>query len=268
LLALVGAGCTGLRREPWVLDSGDLSAGPVRRGAWIASYPQALATAIDALEGLLGPPALEVRVVFLPDRATFEALLLEVGYPPHLAANAAAEMRAIGGYRHVLVNESRLSRLEWPQVTALFVHELVHVLQYELGGGVRGQSEQWVREGLAEWVEVQALEQLQVITSATEVRRLALAHVRSIEPDAVPALTVLATFPEWVEQGRRRKELRLYDLALAAVDVLVEKTDLAAVHDYFARFAHSQDREQNFAASFGRSLDAFDGEFRRHVWPD
>src|SRR5262249_62084198 len=47
----------------------------------------------------------------------------------------------------------------WPGGLA---HELTHVVQYQLAGGRRGRSEQWLREGMADWVACQVLERLGV----------------------------------------------------------------------------------------------------------
>jgi hypothetical protein len=265
VVAVLAAGCAAVTSEPWVLDSKDMSTGPVRRAAWISSYPQALATALDALQRDVGLPPLQVRVVFLPDEHTFERLLLEIGYSPDLAASAAANMRAIGGFRHILVNEARLARLGWADRTGVFAHELAHVLQYELGGGVRGTSEQWIREGFAEWVELEVLESIAAIPAAAEARRSALRELRSMEPGQLPPLPALATFPQWVAAAQGQAAARVYDLGLTAVDALIDRHGIDAVETYFASFAARQDRRANFEAAFGQSVEAFDCEFQCEV---
>jgi hypothetical protein len=42
------------------------------------------------------------------------------------------------------------------------------------------------------------------------------------------------------------------------VDLLLERHGLAAVVDYFKRFASSDDRAGNFRAAFGEDPDAFE----------
>jgi hypothetical protein len=56
-----------------------------------------------------------------------------------------------------LLNELRLSNLEWGDRVALLAHEMAHSFQYELGGGRRGTSDQWLREGFADWVAIGVL---------------------------------------------------------------------------------------------------------------
>ena len=267
LFALVTAStaCATLAREPWVLDSASMRTEPVARAAWVATWPQALASVLDVFQREWRFPRLDVRLVFLPDDATFERLLLEIGYSPELARNSVATMRAIGGHRRVLINESRLDDDEWPARVGLLAHELTHVLQYELGGGTRGQSDQWLREGFADWIETGVLARLGAVDAAqlrTDVRR----RLRSTRADRYPPLLELATFPNWVTENRRRPGADLYAEAAVAVTILVERHGIERVLDYFGRFAARQARAANFQEAFGESLEAFDRAFRTEVW--
>ncbi|HEY8537146.1 MAG TPA: hypothetical protein VIL25_11870 [Vicinamibacterales bacterium] len=264
-LLVLGGGCASTPRGPWVLDSREVRARPTRVGEWIGTYQQALATTLDVFEKDLGFPALEVRLVFLPDRPTFERLLLEIGYPAQLARDAAADMTAIGGHRSVLLNEERVERRSWPERIGLLAHELTHVLQYELGGGIRGESDQWLREGFAEWVETQVLRALHLGGEADPVRA-ARRELRAYGPDELPPLTSLATFPDWVTRGRQGVGPLLYAQAFAAVSFLIERHGMPAVLDYFSRFARSQDRTGNFQAAFGETRESFEAAFRESVW--
>jgi hypothetical protein len=255
------AACATGRGGPWVLDSPSLASRPVARAEWVASWPQALASVLDVFVTQLGLPRLEVRLVFLPDDATFEALLREIGYDPELARSTAATMAAIGGHRRVLLNEARMADDGWPARVGLIAHELAHVLQYELGGGVRGTSDQWLREGFADWVELQALAALGVV----EVGPVRAELVRRTRGAQVPPLSRLATFPDWVAANERSRGVDLYGAAQLAVDLLIERHGVDAVLGYFRRFAASQQREAHFAAAFGRTLSAFDEDFRRSL---
>ncbi|HEX7085633.1 MAG TPA: hypothetical protein VF198_04680 [Vicinamibacterales bacterium] len=266
VLVLLGPGCATTPRGPWVLDSREMRVRPTRVGEWIASYQQALAATLDVFEKDLGFPPLEVRLVFLPDEPTFEALLLEIGYPAPLARDAAADMTAIGGHRSVLLNQERVERRSWPERVGLLAHELTHVLQYELGGGTRGESDQWLREGYAEWVESRVLQSLHLGDGDGDALREARGRLRGHRPETLPPLTALGTFPEWVSRGRQGVGPLLYTQAFAAVAFLIERHGTPAVLDYFSRFAKSQDRNGNFEAAFGESREAFEAAFRQSVW--
>jgi hypothetical protein len=262
VIALVAASaCATIDREPWVIDSPSLTGGPVARAEWVASWPQALASVLDVFTSRLGLPALEVRLVFLPNDATFERLLLEIGYPPDLARDTTSTMTAIGGRRSVLLNESRMADDSWPARVGLLAHELTHVLQYELGGGVRGTSDQWLREGFADWVELQVLIELRAVEAAPFRGDL----LRRTKGADLPPLSALATFPSWVAENRARPGADLYAAAQVAVDLLIQRHGVTAVLDYFRRFAASQERQAHFEAAFGQTIDAFDADFRRHL---
>jgi hypothetical protein len=267
LLAMASAGgCATVPREPWVVESAAMRATGVRRVDWVGSWPQALATVLDVFERDLGLPRLPVRLVFLPDDRRFEQLLLEIGYTPALARDTARTMTAIGGHGNVLLNEARLAGDGWTERVALLAHELTHVLQYRLGGGTRGQSDQWLREGFADWVEMRVLEELGAAEAAA-ARADALRRLRAVRPDRLPPLSALATFPDWVARNQERTEGDLYEQAQVAVTVLVEQRGAARVIEYFQRFAERQARAANFEEAFGESVEAFDRRFRTHVWP-
>ena len=88
----------------------------------------------------------------------------------------AQTLVAVSGYRRVLINDAAVRELPWPYRIALLAHELTHTIQYEWGGGTRGTSEQWLREGFADWVEMETLVALGFTTReqarATVIRRL------------------------------------------------------------------------------------------------
>ena len=260
------AACASAPREPWVLASDELRGSPARHMEQVGSYPEAVATGIYIMERELGLPRPQARFVFVPDDQTFEAQLLQIGYPEDLARNASQLMTAIGGHRAVLVNEQRLSRQPWPGRMVTLAHELTHVLQYELGGGTRGTSAQWLREGFAEWVAMRVMATLGQIDPLA-VRREAIMRVRAAAPaEQFARLDALATFPAWVDQSRRPAGSRLYDFALIGATALVERHGLDAVLGYFRRFAARQDPAANFLDAFGETERAFETTFRGIVW--
>jgi hypothetical protein len=280
--------CATAPREPWVLSSDGLGPPLHRDVGRISTYPEALATTLDVMQRDLGLPTVPVRLVFLPDARRLRDLLVRIGYPPELAREAARQMAAIGGHRIVLINQARLESEGWPARLALLAHELGHVLQYELGGGTRGTSAQWVREGLSDWLGLRVMETLDRAERGRAWNR-ALARVRSPDRTQVmtlggpgslpgwvervpsrvrlPPLGALGSFPDWVEQLRGEAGGALYDYAFVAVSTLVEERGLPAVLGYFALFAERQDPAANFLEAFGQTEAQFEERLQRVVRP-
>jgi hypothetical protein len=252
----------------------------------ISTYEEALATVLQAMQGELGLPRLQVTLVFLPDARGLEALLLRIGYPPPLARSAARQLVAIGGYRTVLVNQARLESQGWRWRLFILAHELAHVLQYELGGGTRGASAQWLREGFAEWVatrvtagpeqvEDQKARQQAIIRMRTYAQSrfpvtLAPGGFARGEPFparvVVPPLSELRSFPQWLEQSRGDAGPVLPDYAFLAVDTLLEQHGRPAILRYFELFAVRQDAAANFLEVFGESEEQFEGRLPGILW--
>lgn len=226
----------------------------------IADYERAVAAIAEIFRRDLGFPAFPVTFRLYADGSAFEAALLEAGYDPALARDTAAAMVAVGGYRRVLLNESGLTPLSWPARVSLLAHEMAHSLQYEWGGGVRGHSDQWLREGFAEWVAVRVLERLGAV-ALEDLRRHRREELRRARPGRLPALDEMVTFPQWVAVTGRAGALA-YTRAFLAVDALVEQHGVAAVAQYFQLFVLSPDRAANFRIAFGGDLASFEVSLR------
>src|SRR5690606_9486610 len=125
----------------------------------------------------------------------------------------------------------RVERRSWPERVGLLAHELTHVLQYELGGGTRGESDQWLREGYAEWVERRVLQSLRL--GNDDALREARGQLRLHGPETLPPLTELGNYPEWISRGRHGVGPLLYAEAFTAVAFLIERHGMPAVLDYF-----------------------------------
>lgn len=236
----------------------------VSRGDRIRTWPQAVSAVVEALEGPLGLPRVEFRVLFYQGRAAFERGLVEEGYPADVARRAAAALDGAGIPGRVLLNERAVARVPWSKRVAMLAHELVHVLQYELAGGRRSSSEQWLREGFAEWVSGKALESLYPVAAGTARSRAGRAVERA-GPSLFPALSEMATWDQWVDLRTRRPGLPTYPYAFLAADLLVERHGVAAVLDYFRRFAASNDAASNFEAAFGETRGEFEAAFRARL---
>jgi hypothetical protein len=289
LAALMLGACATVPREPWLLETGELREPPVTDLERISTYPQALATTLDIMQRDLGLPTLHARLLFLPDTKSLEAVLLRAGYPPKLARDSARSLVAIGGHRIVLINQSRLEREGgWPNRVSFLAHELAHVLQYELGGGKRGTSAQWLREGFAKWVEVRVLETLGR-ESCAKARHQAIMRIRNqgqlrvmafgqtgalldrVERSnlqaRVPPLPALGSFPDWVEQSRGESGAVLYDYAFVATLLLLEEHGVVPVMRYFELFAERQDPAASFLEAFGEREEELEERLREIVSP-
>ena len=258
-LTLAAGGCAGREEWPRQMTTTALQARPTTRGSWIVDYDTALVSIARVMDEDLHLPIVPVNLRFYHDRDAFRAALEADGYDGDLAVDAASSMTAITGYRRVLLNDAELRGLEWPSRIALLAHELAHTVQYELAGGRRGASEQWLREGFAEWVEVQVLTALGFTTPAAAGR---IAEDRVGRAGELPSLLAMSTFSEWVRAGLDAGTDGIYAQALLAAGVLVEEHGTPAVLEYFRSFERSDDRFGNFARAFGQDLRAFDEAFR------
>jgi hypothetical protein len=237
---------------------------PALRLDEIEDYRTAAGTVARIFQRDLGFPPFPVTFEFYPSVEAFEKKLVAVGYDAALARSTASAMTAVGGYRGVLLNDAKFARLPSAERVAMLAHELGHSLQYELGGGKRGASDQWLREGFAEWLSIRVLERLDG-ASMTGVRRDRQRALRAAGRAKTPRLTDLVTFPTWVRAAERYGG-SMYALAFLAADFLLERHGVPAVVDYFKRFATSDDRIGNFRAAFGEELNAFEAALAARLW--
>jgi hypothetical protein len=265
LFAAAALACAcAVSHEPRLVSVPQPGLRPVSRLDQIFDYRTAAATVVAISERELGFPPFPVTFRFYAHQDAFEKALLGVGYEPALARATANTMTAVGGHRGVMLNEMRLAMLPWGERVALLAHEMGHSLQYELGGGRRGTSDQWLREGFAEWLAVRVVERLDRVSLAA-IRSARQSDVRTAGRAKVPPLADLVTFPQWVRAGERQGPA-IYALSFVAVDLLLERHGVPAVVEYFKRFAVSEDRIANFRAAFGEDIDAFEAALSERVW--
>jgi hypothetical protein len=237
---------------------------PVAHLDQIFDYRTAAVTIASIIDRDLGFSSFPITFRFYPNRDAFERALLDSGYDAALARKTATTMVAVGGHRAVLVNDARLSSTSWPDRVAMLAHEVGHSLQYELCGGRRGASDQWLREGFAEWLSIRVIEELGD-PSMADIRRERQRALRATGRSKTPRLEQLVTFPQWVRAGERQGAAA-YALAFVAVDFILERHGVDAVLDYFRRFAASEDRSGNFRAAFGEDLDTFQESLADRIW--
>ncbi len=247
---------------PRLIHVRDLPERPVYAADWITSDRNAAAVAMAVMERELHLPRLDVTLHFLPNRDAFRQALRDDGYDASFAEDTSARLDAVAGHRRVFFNSAALAQLPYPQRAGFFAHELTHTLQYELGGGVRGASDQWLREGFADWVGGRVLAAIGVIPLDAFLQQRVRAYRQG---PSLPPLERMATFPDWVALVAETNPAALVGKAYLAVEFLVERHSVEAVLDYFGRFAVSQDRLGNFAAAFGEPLSVFQAAADEHM---
>jgi hypothetical protein len=261
--ALCASACL-TSHEPHIVSIPQPSVRPASNLDEIGDNRTAVVTIASIFDRQLGIPRFPATLEFYPHTEAFEKALLRVGYDANLARSTAERMTAVGGYRGVMLNDSKFGLLSTPQRVAMLAHELAHSFQYELGGGRRGASDQWLREGFAEWLSIRVVERLNGVSMAS-IRRDRQRELRAAGRSRTPRLAELVTFPAWVRASERYKDT-MYALAFVAVDGLLERHGMPAMIDYFTRFATSDDRVANFRAAFGEGLETFEAELNRRLW--
>ena len=227
---------------------------------------RALRTTDDAVRGIAAimaksfglPVPDSVTVLVYGGRRAFEqGLMRDARVSPVQAAQLSDFAIGVGARGQVLLNDQPTDRTqrEWLRLIA---HELTHVSQIELTGG-EGRGEQWLAEGMAEWVAFSTLEHLGLDTLEHR-RQAAMAGTRSHVTLLQGKLDLEARgtprgFTAWhLQEG----SIPVYQLALLMTDYLVERRGFEAIRTYFASFRRASDRRKNFDAAFGESLTDFE----------
>jgi hypothetical protein len=253
------AGCFGGNR---VIHHTTLEMGALPAPSAIGDYPEALATAIAVMNNAFGLDAHPVTLYLYENRRAFERGLIEAGeISPTVAEATVQYARAIGTRGKILVNAEELAHAAWADRLRLLAHELTHVAQFSLSGGIRSNSDQWLREGYADWVSFQLVERLGLDRYARLrnelVTRLSLARRRQ----PLPGIAELASFRDWDAIRDQRGGSVTYGVAFFAVEHLLKERGPEAVANYFRLFAGSQDRLANFRIAFGVDFDDFERKF-------
>jgi len=245
--------------EPVVLD-GSSASGHLTPSA-ATPYALAMQAIVATMESRLHFPPFRPTLVLCPDRRRLTSALIADGLDPAYARQAALALDGVSRAGKVFANEEALARMPWPGRVRFLAHELAHNAQDVLSGGRPVNSDQWLREGLAEWVSWAVLdaEKLGSFVRARE-RSRALVHA-AITRGGLPGIAELVDSRQWVSVKANKHAPPVYALAFVAVDFLIERHGLAKVLDYFRLSASSGDRVGNFAAAFGESWGAFEASF-------
>lgn len=261
VLAVILGGCAGQARVlPIRLDPATPRAA-VPTGP-LTSYDAAARSISTILVGEFGLPLpAEFTVFVYPGRAQYARGLAQAGQmPAPRAAEIAGYSVGLGQRRRLFINEEPLRGAPPAAWLSVVAHELTHLAQYELSGGYRGRSEQWLREGMADWVACQVLERLGEGTFVGE-RSQAIAAV-ALNPQVLqndpPDLVELGQPHGWEARHLRSGGHLTYGLAFLMTDELIRRHGFDRVIGYFRAFADSDDRFGNFQRVFGVSLREFE----------
>ncbi|MBI2494583.1 MAG: hypothetical protein HYV94_21145 [Candidatus Rokubacteria bacterium] len=200
-------------------------------------------------------------VFVFPTRAAYAGGLANTGLMPASRAAEIAEYSVgLGHHRQLFLNDGALRGACGSTWLAVLTHELTHSAQYELSGGRRGRSEQWIREGMAAWVAYRVLDRLGEATFGDQRERAAREVVgawRALQDRGLD-LVDLGRPRGWEARHRRPGGQAQYRLAFLLTDELIRRGGWERLLEYFRAFAGSDDRFGNFDRAFGLSLDEFE----------
>ena len=234
---------------------------------------RALTTHDAAVRGIAGilvkdmnlPVPEQVTVYVYSTRQVFEqGLVQDANVSPVRAAELSDFAIGVGKRRQLLFNDEAYETRgkEWLRLVA---HELAHVSQIELAQG-EGRAEQWLAEGMAEWVAFTVLERLG-LDSLQQRRVIARGGIRS-HAALVAARLDLETLGSprgFTVRHLREGSLPTYQLAFLMADYLIARDGLPKVVDYFRSFGSRQNRFDNFRRAFSQTLAEFEQEVLGHL---
>jgi hypothetical protein len=265
-LAVVGlTACASARSGSREVPFPEVAVGSPHPRGVISSYDDALTSILWIMENDLGFPPITGSLRLYNDRIGLEAGLVGEGYETSYARQICSRLDGITRPGLVLANESKLRWDRWPARIAFLAHEVTHVAEYALANGRRGSSDQWLREGFAEWVSWRVVESLRFGTLADR-RRNALVHLQEAGArHELPPFSRLVVQSAWLREGSRRTADPMYDQAFLAADQLIARHGLPAVLYYFRLFASSDDNLAIFRTAFREERPGFEEDFQARL---
>ncbi len=213
--------------------------------------------------GLVVPE--RVTVYLYSGREVFEqGLIRDADIAPVRAAELSEFAVGVSKRRQLLLHDEP-GMDQGPEWVRLIAHEMTHVSQIELAQG-EGRAEQWLAEGMAEWVAFTVLERLQLDTIVRR-RALAVAGVRAQAALQTGRLDLetLGTPRGFTMRHLREGSLPTYQLSFLMTEYLIERDGFPQLVGYFASAARHRDRRANFRRAFGQSLDQFEREVLQYL---
>jgi hypothetical protein len=214
----------------------------------------------------LGLPVPERVTVYLySGREVFEqGLIRDADIAPARAAELSEFAVGVSKRRQLLLHDEP-GMDQGPEWVRLIAHEMTHVSQIELAQG-EGRAEQWLAEGMAEWVAFTVLERLQLDTLVRR-RAVAVAGVRTQAALQTGRLDLetLGTPRGFTMRHLREGSLPTYQLSFLMTEYLIERDGFPQLVEYFVRAARNRDRRANFRRAFGQSIDHFEREVLQYL---
>jgi hypothetical protein len=206
-----------------------------------------------------------VTVYVYSGREVFEqGLIRDADIAPVRAAELSDFAVGVGKRRQLLLHDEP-GMDQGPEWVRLIAHELTHVSQIELARG-EGRAEQWLAEGMAEWVAFTVLERLRLDTLGRR-RAVAVTGVRgqaALQSGHLD-LETLGTPRGFTMRHLREGSLPTYQLSFLMTEYLIKRDGFAQLVQYFTSAARSRDRRVNFRRAFGQSLEAFEEEVLEYL---
>jgi hypothetical protein len=265
VLLVVVAGC-GSGRVVLPINIDPMALTPPHSVDGLTTHERAVRGISAILVKELGLPVPDqVTVYVYSTREVFEqGLIHDANVSPTRAAELSDFAIGVGKRRQLLLNDEAYQQRgrEWFRLIA---HELAHVSQIELAQG-EGRAEQWLAEGMAEWVAFTVLERMGLDT-VQHRRRLAASGIRN-HAALVAARLDLETLGSprgFTVRHLKEGSLPTYQLAFLMADYLIERDGFGRVVEYFRAFGKSQNRHANFERAFKQSIDQFEQEILGHL---
>src|SRR5262245_34644301 len=264
-LLLPLSGCT-LNRSVIPVDLQAASAQLPRQSEDLRSPEAAVRVIAGVMTRDLGLVVPErVTVYVYSGREVFEqGLIRDADIAPARAAELSDFAIGVGKRRQLLLHDEP-GMGQGPEWVRLIAHEMTHVSQIELAQG-EGRAEQWLAEGMAEWVAFSVLERLRYDSLARR-RAAAVTGVRG--QAALQAgrldLETLGTPRGFTMRHLREGSLPTYQLSFLMTDYLIQRDGFPRLVEYFASAARSRDRRSNFRRAFGQSFEEFEAEVLEHL---
>ena len=206
-----------------------------------------------------------VTVYVYSSRQVFEqGLIRDAHVSPVRAAELSDFAIGVGRRRQLLFNDEAYDHRgrEWLRLIA---HELTHVSQIELAQG-EGRAEQWLAEGMAEWVAFNVLEHLGLDTMKHR-RDVATAGIRTHAALVAAKLDLdtLGTPRGFTVRHLKEGSLPTYQLAFLMADYLITRDGFDRTVEYFRGFGQGGGRRDTFHTAFHQTLEEFESEVLAHL---
>ncbi|MGV3569625.1 MAG: hypothetical protein ACO1PB_03420 [Ramlibacter sp.] len=232
----------------------------------ISDYASAAAAIVGVLTQSLQLPMPRYAMEVYADPAEFEqGLVRHLALSPETARSAAGFAKAAVGSRRILVNDTLLARVPWPERIVTLAHEMVHACQLQLAGHRSLTRQQWLVEGFAEWIAFRVADALGTRSLAAE-RTATMVRVRAARAGkGLAPLARMDTLAQWVETRAERGFDATYGLAWLATEFLVERHGYDRVLSFFRLHRDGPDAQAHFRAAFGEDLQQFEAALHAHL---